>query len=154
MAPIPTLLNFAIVGTCGYSLYHSLQSIPPPPKPETKAEKAAKGSENAEDHPLETGYTIGAGVAMTLISLFAALHRLIFPPPQSVYGIVWLAALCIGEFATSSYLRSFWGDEKVVPLMDKYNEPISHGMEVMRICDDLALLWGAAAALVYFGFGQ
>jgi hypothetical protein len=79
------------------------------------------------------------------------LHRLLSTPTYGVYGIAWLAALCLGEFATSSYLRSFWGDEEKVPLMEKHNESISHNMEVMRLCDDLALLWGVAAALAYFG---
>jgi hypothetical protein len=64
MAPLVTLLNFAIVGTTGYSLYHSLQSIPALRKYEDEAKKAAKWSETAEERARETRYTVGAGFAM------------------------------------------------------------------------------------------
>ncbi|KAK5662515.1 hypothetical protein OQA88_8427 [Cercophora sp. LCS_1] len=152
MAPIGTLINFAIAGTSGYSLYHSSQSIPKLRKYEDLAEKAAKWSNTAEKRLWDTGYTVGAGFAMTLVSLLSALHRLLFTPTQSVFGILWLVALCLGEFAVSGYLRSFWGDEKKVHLMDKYNESVSHNMEVMRLCDDLACLWAVAAVLAFYGY--
>ena len=46
MAPIATLLNFAIAGTSGYSLYHSQQCFPHLGKCQTqhKADEATAGN--------------------------------------------------------------------------------------------------------------
>jgi len=63
MAPIAILLNFAIAGTSGYSLYHSLQCIRvphlrnPDSGHQAKAQKAAAGRN-----------TVGAGTAMVSYS--------------------------------------------------------------------------------------
>ncbi|KAK1761558.1 hypothetical protein QBC47DRAFT_370414 [Echria macrotheca] len=155
MAPIATLLNFAIAGTSGYSLYHSMQSIPNLRKYKDKAEKAAKGSSTAEKRLGDTRYTVAAGVAISVISFLGALHRLVFAstaPTQRVFGLLWLVVLCLGEFAVGGYIQSFWADEKRVLLTDEYNESVSHHMEVMRLCDDLACLWAVATVLAFLGY--
>ena len=65
--------------------------------------------------------------------------------------------LCLAEFAVAGYIRSFWGDEKKVPLKteDKVSAEsvhVSHNMEVMRLCDDLGCLWAVASLLVYLKY--
>lgn len=74
-------------------------------------------------------------------------------PPQNLFDLLWMpVTLCLSELAISSYIRGFWDDEKKAPFVEKYYESVSHNMEVMRICDDLACLWAVATGLAYFGY--
>ncbi|KAK0639856.1 hypothetical protein B0T16DRAFT_463494 [Cercophora newfieldiana] len=153
MAFPSTVLSLVIACTSAYSLYHSSLSIPKLRKYEAKAEKAAKWSNTAEKRLWDTRYTVGAGFAMTLTSLLSALYLALFSgPSRGFFGILRLAALCLGEFATSGYLRSFWAKERKVPLMDEYNEAISHSLEVMALSDALAYLWGVETLLSIVGY--
>jgi hypothetical protein len=90
--------------------------------------------------------------AQALASLLTALYLLIFSGPTwSFSGILWPVALCLADFAASGYLRSFWAKERKVPLMDEYNEAISHSMTVMGLSDVLGYLWGVGAVLMLLG---
>ncbi|KAK0622662.1 hypothetical protein B0T14DRAFT_405133, partial [Immersiella caudata] len=142
MAFLSKILCLGIACTSAYSLYHSSQSIPKLRKYEEKAEKAAKWSNTAERRLWDTRYTVGAGVASALASLLYAFNLLFISGPSRTFsGIFWAAALCLGDFAASGYLRSFWAKERKVPLMDEYNDAISHSMTVMSLSDVLAYLW-------------
>lgn len=63
-SPLPVTISLGIAILSSYTLYYSAQSIPKLRKYESKAEKAAKWSNIAEDRLWQTRYTVAAGFVM------------------------------------------------------------------------------------------
>ncbi|KAK3934169.1 hypothetical protein QBC46DRAFT_300286 [Diplogelasinospora grovesii] len=152
MGLLSFMLGLVIANVSGYCLYHSAQSIPKLRTYEAKAEQAAGWSNVAEKRLRDTRYTVGAGFLATSVSLVCSIYYVLFATTGSFKGILWAAILSAGEWFTSRYMKSFWGDKNKIPLMDDYNDAISDTVKVHDLSDALAVGWGAMAVLRLFGY--
>ncbi|KAK0711913.1 hypothetical protein B0H67DRAFT_586555 [Lasiosphaeris hirsuta] len=145
-----TIFALAIAAGSLYALYYSAQSIPKLRRYEAEAEKAAEWSNVAEKRLWDTRYTVGAGFAVTLLSLVSSCYYTVFT--TSTYGILWAALLAAAEYSVVRYMNSFWSDKRNVPLMDDYNDAISHTTAVTGLSEVLAFGWAGMFALKTFGY--
>ncbi|KAK1828765.1 hypothetical protein QBC39DRAFT_358270 [Podospora conica] len=153
MAFITTLLALALAALSIYALIHPAQSIPKLQRYESKAEKAAKWSNVADNKLRRTRFTVGAALVMTLVSALSSLQYLLYGAPGfSVYAVAWAGAMCVAEVRVSEYVRQFWAKEAKVPMMDDYNDAISAMMATTQLSQGLAAGWGAMAVLKLFGY--
>ncbi|KAK3369479.1 hypothetical protein B0T24DRAFT_361303 [Lasiosphaeria ovina] len=149
------VLSLALAGVSGYCLSQSAQSIPKLHRYEARAEKAAEWSTAAANRLLSTRRTVAVGFAVTAISLLSSLYYILFGGAGgfffAVRATLWPAFLAGAELLASAYMKSFWADKKTVPLMDDYNDAISHSANVINLCDALAVGWGGLAVLKLLG---
>ncbi|KAK3368714.1 hypothetical protein B0H63DRAFT_489011 [Podospora didyma] len=146
---LTVILSLVIAGVSGYCLFESAQSIPKLKTYEQRAEKAAEWSKAADERLWETRRTVAAGFIITSISLAASLYYMVFKTSGTAF--IWAAVLAGAEVLSSAYIKSFWADKRKVPLLDDYNEAISHTQNVMGLADVLAVGWGVLAVLKVFG---
>ncbi|KAK0717646.1 hypothetical protein B0T26DRAFT_751680 [Lasiosphaeria miniovina] len=148
------VLSLALAGVSGYCLSQSAQSIPKLHQYEAGAKKAAEWSTAAANHLLSTRRTVAVGFAVTAISLLSSLYYILFGSAGGFFAVraaLWPAFLAGAELRASAYMKSFWADKKTVPLMDDYNDAISHSANVINLCDALAVGWGGLAVLKLLG---
>jgi len=66
-------------------------------------------------------------------------------------GTVWCSLLSAAGVWVSGYIQGFWKKEKKIPLMDEYNESISHTLLVMNASELLGYAWGLVAVFRLVG---
>ncbi|KAK3331799.1 hypothetical protein B0T19DRAFT_86797 [Cercophora scortea] len=131
-----------------YSLSHSCRSIPKLRRYEDRAEKSAEWSNVVEKRLWATRYTVTAGFVTTAISLCASVFYLLSDTHTcKIRAVVAAACLAFMGLRTSEYMRDFWADKHKIPLMDEYNDAVSHTVHVMGLSGVLGMGWGVMAAI-------
>jgi hypothetical protein len=87
-----------------------------------------------------------------LVSLFTSFYFLLFVPHGfSFRAALWAALISAAEHFAGQYMHNFWNDKAKIPLMDDYNEAISHTVNVIGLSDVLAVGWGVLCVMKLIG---